>query len=62
VNWPKQLTGVTRSYTSLWAAAEEAGMSRIYGGIHWQEDNTEGLRVGRELADFVFKRAFPTNQ
>ncbi|MBP84308.1 MAG: hypothetical protein CMO61_10740 [Verrucomicrobiales bacterium] len=62
VNWPEQLTGVTRSYTSLWEAAEEAGMSRIYGGIHWQEDNTEGLRVGRELADFVFNHAFRANK
>jgi hypothetical protein len=62
VNWPEQLTGVTRSYTSLWEAAEEAGMSRIYGGIHWQADNTEGLRVGRELADYVFKHAFARNQ
>lgn len=62
VNWPKQLSGVTRSYTSLWDAAEEAGMSRIYGGIHWQEDNTEGLRVGKELADFVYKNSFRSKQ
>ena len=60
VNWPKQLgTGkIRRSWNSLWQAAEENGMSRIYGGVHWEADNNEGLRVGRELADYVFQHAF----
>lgn len=58
VNWPVQLTGVRRSWTSLWQAAQEGGDSREYGGIHWESDNTEGLRIGRDLADFVFKNAF----
>ncbi|MGN7437560.1 MAG: phosphatase PAP2 family protein [Alcanivorax sp.] len=58
VNWPKQLSGVKRSWTSLWQAAEENGASRIYGGVHWDYDNTEGLRVGKELADEVYKTAF----
>ncbi len=29
-------------------------MSRIYGGIHWQFDNVEGLAAGRAIADQVF--------
>lgn len=58
VNWPEQLTGVTRHWSSLWQAAEEGGASREYGGIHWESDNKEGLRVGRELADYVFTHAF----
>ena len=37
------LPGVLRSFTSLSQAAEEAGQSRIYGGIHWQYDNQGGL-------------------
>ena len=48
------LPGVTRSFTSLTAAAEEAGQSRIYGGIHWQYDNQYGLSSGRALADQAF--------
>jgi hypothetical protein len=48
------LPGVTRSYTSLAQAAEEAGQSRIYGGIHWQYDNQHGLSSGRALADHAF--------
>jgi PAP2 superfamily len=48
------LPGVTRSFTRLSQAAEEAGQSRIYGGIHWQYDNQAGLSSGRALADYVF--------
>ena len=57
INWPTQLTGVTRSWTSLWQAAEEGGASREYGGIHWEADNTEGLRIGARIADTVFETA-----
>jgi hypothetical protein len=49
------LPGVTRKFESLWSAAEEAGMSRIYGGIHWQFDNVDGLRVGKTLGEYVYK-------
>lgn len=49
------LPNVTRSFDSFWAAAEEAGMSRIYGGIHWQFDNTDGLRTGKDLGTYVYR-------
>lgn len=42
-----------RTFAGFWAAAEEAGQSRIYGGIHWQFDNREGLAVGRHLGRYV---------
>ncbi|HEV8581765.1 MAG TPA: vanadium-dependent haloperoxidase [Thermoanaerobaculia bacterium] len=48
------LPGVTRSFTTFSQAAEEAGQSRIYGGIHWQFDNKAGLSSGRTLAEHVF--------
>lgn len=48
------LPGVTRSFTSFSQAAEEAGQSRIYGGIHWQYDNVAGLASGRALGEHVF--------
>jgi hypothetical protein len=48
--------GVTRSFPGFWAAAQEAGRSRIYGGIHYEFDNREGLRTGRELADYIARR------
>jgi membrane-associated phospholipid phosphatase len=49
------LPNVQRSYGSFWAAAEEAGMSRIYGGIHWQFDNTEGLAMGKGVGSYVVR-------
>lgn len=47
------LPGVTRSFTSLWEAALEAGQSRIYGGIHWQYDNQDALVAGAALGHYV---------
>lgn len=36
-----------RSFPSFWAAAEEAGLSRLYGGIHFRQAIEEGLAQGR---------------
>lgn len=44
-----------RSYRNFWQAAEEAGQSRIYGGIHFQFDNQAGLKLGRTIAEEVMK-------
>ncbi len=30
--------------------AEEAGISRLYGGIHYRTDHTAGLTLGRTVA------------
>jgi hypothetical protein len=30
--------------------AQEASMSRLYGGIHFRSDNEQGLIVGRQVA------------
>lgn len=58
VIWPDHLTGVTRYWPSLSAAADENGMSRIYGGVHWMSDNVHALRAGRAIADLVFRTRF----
>ena len=34
----------------LRAQAEEAAMSRLYGGIHYRFDSEVGLRMGRAVA------------
>ena len=47
------LPGVTRSFESLSAAAEEATLSRIFAGVHFRFDLTSGARLGRKVADFV---------
>ena len=45
-----------RKFPSFRAAAEEAGLSRIYGGIHYQISNIEGANLGRCVAEQVGKR------
>ncbi len=36
-----------RSFKSFWDAANEAGISRMYGGIHYRNAITQGLEQGR---------------
>src|SRR5213078_1294159 len=48
----EDLPGVSRSYSSFSQAAAEAGMSRIYGGIHFQSANLNGLASGAELGGY----------
>jgi hypothetical protein len=47
------LPGVTRTFDSLTACADEVGRSRIYGGIHFQSANRDGKASGRKIADYV---------
>jgi hypothetical protein len=47
------LPGVFRSYQSLAACADEVGMSRIYGGIHYAFDNVLGKACGAQVARYV---------
>ncbi|MGH2840483.1 MAG: vanadium-dependent haloperoxidase, partial [Solirubrobacteraceae bacterium] len=42
----------------LWQAkAREAGISRLYGGIHYRSDNVVGLRMGRDIGRLAARRA-----
>ena len=57
VLWP-MMRGVTRYWTSLTHMAEENGISRIYGGVHWDIDNTRSLDIGRAIARQAFETTF----
>jgi len=57
VIWP-QLEGVTRHWTSLSQAAEENGMSRLYGGVHWELDHVAAMKAGRSIAAQAFETTF----
>ena len=51
------LPGVTRSFGSFSAAADEAGLSRIYAGQHTRLDHVAGLALGHNVAGFVLHNA-----
>jgi Dockerin type I domain len=50
-----ELPGVYHSFDSFSAAAEENGQSRIYLGIHWQFDKTNGIALGEAVGNYVFE-------
>jgi hypothetical protein len=42
-----------RAFPDFWAAANEAGISRLYGGIHFRSAIEQGLDQGRCVGDFA---------
>jgi hypothetical protein len=51
------LPGVVHTFAKLSDAQHEAGMSRVWGGIHTMADNLEGQKEGVEVADWVYSHA-----
>jgi len=47
-----------RSYTSFWQAVQEAGLSRIYGGIHFDFSDEQAQLAGTDLGHYVFDNFF----
>jgi membrane-associated phospholipid phosphatase len=47
------LAGTTRTFGSFQAAANEAGLSRIFAGQHTRIDHEAGQRLGGQVAGFV---------
>jgi hypothetical protein len=45
--------GVTFSYDSFQAIAEQIDDARVYGGIHVRHDQTAGGELGRRVGEFV---------
>ncbi|MFN2468594.1 MAG: hypothetical protein ABR521_10760 [Gaiellaceae bacterium] len=46
-----------KARASLNALADQAALSRLLGGIHFEEDNRDGLLLGRAVADLAIARA-----
>jgi PAP2 superfamily len=46
---------ISRRFPSFWAAADEAGLSRLYGGIHFRTAIERGLEQGRCVGGFAIK-------
>jgi hypothetical protein len=47
------LPGIGRHFDSYQAVAREAGLSRIFAGVHTRLDHDAGIRLGRRVAEFV---------
>jgi len=47
------LPGIARSFTSLSICADEVGMSRIFGGIHFRFDHVAGKLTGQKIGDYI---------
>jgi hypothetical protein len=52
----KEFGIANREIKSFRDAAREAGMSRIYGGIHFNFDNTEGALLGKKIGETVVQK------
>jgi hypothetical protein len=46
---------IERSFGSLSQAAAENAASRVFNGVHWRFDGTEGVRAGNGIANFIFE-------
>jgi PAP2 superfamily len=47
-----------RNFKSFYQAANEAAISRLYGGIHFRDACDEGLKQGRQVGDFILRKLF----
>jgi hypothetical protein len=48
---------VELAWATFSEAADEAGLSRLYGGIHFEEGDVRGRELGREVGDAAFELA-----
>ncbi|QDH77767.1 vanadium-dependent haloperoxidase [Echinicola soli] len=51
-----------RDFTSFNQAANEAAISRLYGGIHFMDAITRGQKQGKEVGNWVIKKFSPSKQ
>lgn len=52
---PKQ--AVTMTWPTFTDAADDAGLSRRYGGIHFRDGDLQGRRIGKKIGFIVWKKA-----
>jgi membrane-associated phospholipid phosphatase len=45
-----------RSFANFTAAAQEAAISRLYGGIHYPMDNSNGVSAGQCVGNTILSR------
>lgn len=45
-----------RNFNSFEEAAQQAGMSRMYGGIHYRNGNLSGLATGKQIGRYIAEK------
>lgn len=45
-----------RKFKSFFEAADEAAISRVYGGIHFRHAATEGKKIGMQIGEYFLER------
>lgn len=50
-------TDITLTWPTFSAAADESGISRLYGGIHFRDGDLNGRTLGREVGSTVWETA-----
>jgi len=53
---PVPATDVTLTWATFDDAAAEAGMSRVYGGIHFKDGNLHGRTLGQKVGEKVWNK------
>ena len=51
------MKGTVRTFDSYQAVMTEAGLSRIFAGVHTRLDHESGLELGRDVAQFVLRES-----
>jgi hypothetical protein len=54
----RRFTRIKRTTSEARAMIEENSTSRIFQGVHWRFDATEGIRAGEKIGEFVFNRVY----
>ncbi|MFJ3901602.1 vanadium-dependent haloperoxidase [Streptomyces sp. NPDC090025] len=50
-------TDVVLTWSTFSEAAHQAGISRVYGGMHWSFDNEPGIEMGHKIGKVVHRQA-----
>lgn len=53
---PVPVTDIVLQWATFDEAAEEAGMSRLYGGIHFMDGNLNGRKLGEKVGEKVWNK------
>jgi hypothetical protein len=51
------LTGITRQWQTFDQGVQEVIDARVYSGIHFRNSDEVGVRLGRQVAQFVMTHA-----